>query len=271
MTAENGFNDAPRGIRLHKALADAGIASRRACERMIAEGAVAVNGVPVTTTPAWVDPARDRITVNGRRVRPRRRLVYALLFKPRGVVCTNADRESRRRAVDLVNHPSGVRLFPVGRLDIDSSGLLLMTNDGDLANRMTHPRYHLDKIYRITVRGLLDDDEIRRLERGLFLSDRTRHDGSRTRPSRLTLIRRDRNRTLLRMELREGRNRQIRRMMAQVGHPVKRLRRIQIGPLKLKGLRVGEWREPTSRELAVLKRAAFGKKGSGTNPSPLLS
>ena len=262
MTAENGFNDASRGIRLHKALADAGIASRRACERMIAEGAVAVNGVLVTTTPAWVDPARDRITVNGRRVRPRRRLVYALLFKPRGVVCTNADRESRRRAVDLVNHPSGVRLFPVGRLDIDSSGLLLMTNDGDLANRMTHPRYHLDKIYRVTVRGLLDDDEIRRLERGLFLSDRTRHGGSRMRPSRLTLIRRDRNRTLLRMELREGRNRQIRRMMAQVGHPVKRLRRIQIGPLKLKGLRVGEWREPTARELAVLKRAAFGKKNN---------
>ncbi len=263
MTSENWLSDASRGIRLHKALADAGIASRRACERLIAEGAVAVNGVVVTTTPAWVDPAGDRITVNGRRVRPRQRLVYAMLFKPRGVVCTNADGEGRRRAVDLVNHPSGVRLFPVGRLDIDSSGLLLMTNDGELANRMTHPRYHLDKIYEITVRGSVDDAELRRLEKGLFLRDRARHDASRTKPSKLILIRRDRNRTRMRMELREGRNRQIRRMMAQVGHPVKRLRRIQIGPLKLKGLRVGEWREPTAGELATLKRVAYGKKGLG--------
>ena len=260
MRAENDLSDASRGIRLHKALADAGVASRRACERLIAEGAVTVNGVIVTTTPAWVDPAGDRITVNGRRVRARQRLVYAMLFKPRGVVCTNADEKGRPLAVDLVKHPSGVRLFPVGRLDIDSSGLLLMTNDGELANRMTHPRYHLDKVYEITVRGLLDDDELRRLEKGLFLRDRARRSASRTRPSRLKLIRRDRNRTYLRMELREGRNRQIRRMMAQVGHPVKRLRRIAVGPLKLKGLRVGEWREPTAGEMATLKRAAFGKK-----------
>ncbi len=260
MTSENRLSDSSRGIRLHKALADAGVASRRACERLIAEGAVAVNGVVVTTTPTWVDPAQDRITVNGRRVPARQRLVYAMLFKPRGVVCTNADGEGRRRAVDLVNHPSGVRLFPVGRLDIDSSGLLLMTNDGDLSNRMTHPRYHLDKIYEITVRGSVDDDGVRRLEKGLFLGNREGQAASRTRPSRLKLLHRDRNRTHLRMELREGRNRQIRRMMAQVGHPVKRLRRVAVGPLKLKGLRVGEWRELKGRELALLRRAAFGRR-----------
>lgn len=259
MDGPGDYTDASRGIRLHKALADAGVASRRACERLIAEGAVAVNGVLVTTTPAWVAPARDRITVNGQRIETRSRNVYVLLFKPRGVVCTSAEDGGRRRAVDLVNHPSGIRLFPVGRLDMDSSGLLLMTNDGELANRLTHPRYHLTKVYEVTVKGSVDDDEVKRMERGMFLGNRKRSTGERTQPSRLKLLRRDRDRTRLIMELREGRNRQIRRMLAQVGHPVKRLRRVQIGPLKLKGLRVGEWREPTSQELAALKRAAFRK------------
>jgi len=260
MDRREDFKDATRGIRLHKALADAGVASRRACERLIAEGAVTVNGILVTTTPAWVNPDTDRIIVAGQRVKTRPRHVYVLLFKPRGVVCTSAKDGDRRRAVDLVNHPSNIRLFPVGRLDMDSSGLLLMTNDGELANRLTHPRYHLSKVYEVTVRGSVDDDEVKRMERGLFLSDRKHRQADRTKPSRLTVIRRDRDRTRLRMELREGRNRQIRRMMALVGHPVKRLRRVQIGPLKLKGLRVGEWREPTGRELVALKRAAYGKK-----------
>ena len=261
MDRREKFTDAARGIRLHKALADAGVASRRACERLIAEGAVAVNGIPVTTSPAWVNPDSDRITVAGQKVNPRTRHVYVLLFKPRGVVCTSAPDGDRKRAVDLVKHPSDIRLFPVGRLDMDSSGLLLMTNDGELANRLTHPRYHLQKVYEVTVRGSVDDAEVKRMERGLFLSDRKRRQGDRTQPSRLTIIRRDRDRTRLRMELREGRNRQIRRMMVLVGHPVKRLRRVQIGPLKLKGLRVGEWREPTSREIVALKRAAYGKRG----------
>ena len=269
MHRHDDFSDATRGIRLHKALADAGVASRRACERLIAEGAVAVNGTPVTTTPAWVDPARDRITVEGRRIKTKVRQVYVLLFKPRGVVCTNADDDGRRRAVDLVNHPSGVRLFPVGRLDMDTSGLLLLTNDGDLANRLTHPRYHLQKVYELTVRGSLDETEVRRLEQGLFLGDRSRRGVDKTARSRLKLLKRDRNRTHLIMDLREGRNRQIRRMLARVGHPVKRLRRIQIGPLRLKGLRVGEWREPTSGELAALKRAAYrGSRKTRKDPTP---
>jgi pseudouridine synthase len=259
MDRHQDFTDATRGIRLHKALADAGVASRRACERLIAEGAVTVNGTLVTTSPAWVDPDSDRIAVSGQKINTRPRLVYVLFFKPRGVICTSGKDGDHRRAIDLVNHPSDVRLFPVGRLDIDSSGLLLMTNDGELANRLTHPRYHLPKVYEVTVRGSVDDTEVKRMERGLYLSDRKRQQGDRTKPSRLTVLRRDRDRTRLRMELREGRNRQIRRMMALVGHPVKRLRRVQIGPLKLKGLRVGEWREPTGREIAALKRAAYKK------------
>ena len=170
--------------------------------------------------------------------------------------------------MDLVNHPSGVRLFPVGRLDMDTSGLLLLTNDGDLANRLTHPRYHLQKVYELTVRGSLDETEVRRLEQGLFLGDRSRRGVEKTGRSRLKLLKRDRNRTHLIMDLREGRNRQIRRMLARVGHPVKRLRRIQIGPLRLKGLRVGEWREPTSGELAALKRAAYrGSRKTRKDPT----
>ncbi len=257
MSATNDFSDSSRGTRLHKVLADAGVASRRASERLITEGAVEVNGIPVTTIPAWVDPTTDRITVNGKRVAggPTRH-VYVMLFKPRGVVCTNAPGE--RRAIDLVKHPSGARLFPVGRLDVDTSGLLLLTNDGELANRLTHPRYHLPKIYEATVKGALDADAVKKLERGLVLADRDRARGSKTNPARLILIKRDRERTRVLIELREGRNRQIRRMMARVGHPVRKLRRVQFGPIKLKGLRVGEWREPTRREMSALKRAAYG-------------
>jgi pseudouridine synthase len=257
MTETGPFSDASRGVRLHKVLADAGVASRRACERLVADGAVEVNGIPVTASPAWVDPDRDRITVHGRRIKAPPAHIYVMLFKPRGVVCTSSGGEGRRRAIDLVEHPSRARLFPVGRLDVDTSGLLLMTNDGELANRLTHPRYHLPKGYDVTVKGQVSDEDIRKLEKGLYLADPQGRGGGRTARSRLRLIRRDRNRTRLHLELREGRNRQVRRMLARVGHPVKRLRRVQVGPLKLKGLRAGEWRLLTSGELTALKQAAF--------------
>lgn len=251
------FVDATRGIRLQKVLAEADVGSRRACEELIEQGEVTVNGQMVATLPAWVDPQHDHIKVQGKRIKPAASHVYVMLFKPRGVVCTNADPQSRRRAIDLVTHPSRTRLYPVGRLDIDSSGLLLLTNDGELANRLTHPRYHLAKLYEITVRGSIDEAALKRLERGLFLHNPKRQQGSRTARSRLRLIKRDRDRTRLLIELREGRNRQVRRMMLEVGYPIQRLRRIQVGPLKLKGLRPGEWRELNSIELASLKRAAY--------------
>ena len=255
MSGINEFSDRSRGVRLHKMLANFDVGSRRACEELIASGAVAVNGITVTTSPAWVDPARDRVTVNGRRVRTASRPVYVMLFKPRGVECTSGETRGRRRAIDLVKHPLAARLFPVGRLDVDSSGLLVLTNDGDLAHRLTHPRYHLPKVYDVTVRGRVEDEALKRLERGLYLGD-SEGKRARTGRSQLRIIRRDRNRTRLRMELHEGRNRQVRRMMARVGHPVKRLRRVQVGPLKLKGLRVGEWRQLTAHELKAIRRAA---------------
>jgi pseudouridine synthase len=260
---DHDFTDASRGPRLHKVLAEAGVGSRRACEELVESGAVAVNGHIIEKLPAWVDPVRDTITVDGRRIKRPEPHVYVMLFKPRGIVCTNDDPDGRKRAIDLVDHPAGTRLYPVGRLDADSSGLLLLTNDGEMANRLTHPRYGVHKVYELTVDGGLDDEAVRKLERGIFLTGRRRgrDRGRRTTRSRLTLLRSGRDRSRLLMELREGRNRQIRRMMLRVGHKVRKLRRIQMGPLKLKGLRPGQWRELLPNEIEALRRAAFGPPG----------
>jgi len=259
-SATHPFTDASRGVRLQKVLADAGIAARRACEELIESGAVSVNGTVVNSLPAWVDPAKDRISVGGKAVRTRaetrRRHVYVLLHKPRGYVCTSSDPEGRPRAADLIEHPTGERLYPVGRLDMDSSGLLLLTNDGELANRLTHPRYEVHKGYEVTVRGEVGPEEVRRLEQGIFLPDRD-EPGQQASASSLRIIKRDRERTLLLMELREGRNRQIRRMMLRLGHPVRKLKRVRMGPLQLRKLAVGAWRDLTSDELAALRAAAF--------------
>ena len=241
-------------------MADAGVASRRECERIVEEGLVTVNGKNVLRLPAFVDPLVDDIRVAGRKIKRSRSNVYVMLFKPRGFVCTARDPEGRKKAVDLVNHPTADRLFTVGRLDIESSGLLLLTDDGDLANVLTHPRYEIHKGYDVTVRGRVEPEGVEKLRRGVYLADK---DGtaSRTRESSVVVLRRERDRTRLHIELREGRNRQIRRLCERIGHPVKKLRRTRLGPLRLKGLAMGEWRELTSGELASLKRSA-GKASS---------
>ncbi|MCA9295086.1 MAG: rRNA pseudouridine synthase [Phycisphaerales bacterium] len=248
------FTDPSRGPRIQKVLAAAGIASRRDCEALIEEGIVKVNGQPVTTLPAWVDPVRDTITVRGKRIQRPEPFVYVMLFKPRGVVSTNDDPEGRPRAIDLVQHPERPRLYPVGRLDVESSGLLLLTNDGELAARITHPRYGIHKQYLVTVRGRLEEKDVKHLESGIFLTDPRGGHGSKTHKSKLTLMRRSRDRTRLLMELSEGRNRQIRRMLAHLGFPVKKLRRIKVGPLKLTGLRPGQWRDLEPSEVDTLLR-----------------
>lgn len=257
---EHEFTDAARGMRLQKVLAEAGVGSRRACEELIEAGEVTVNGHLVAKLPAWVNPQEDHIAVRGKIVPKPEPLVYVMLFKPKGVVCSNEDPEGRKRAIDLVNHPARARLYPVGRLDLDSSGLLLLTNDGELANRLTHPRYGVHKTYEVTVEGSLDEAAVRKLEAGVFLSDkrasRGKKTGRKTGRSRLKLLRRERDRTRLLMELHEGRNRQVRRMLLDVGHKVKKLRRVQMGPLRLKDLRPGQWRELLPRELTALRKAA---------------
>jgi 23S rRNA pseudouridine2605 synthase len=257
---EAELRDASRGERLQKVLAAAGIGSRRACEELILDGAVRVNGRVVRELPAWVDAQRDDIRVRGRRIRSER-MLYVMLNKPKETISTNSDPQGRRRAIDLVEHPAGARLFPVGRLDKDSTGLLLLTNDGELANRLTHPRYEVHKTYHVWVKGVLDDEAIERLETGVFLTRTGPRPGSRTAPSQVKLIRRETARTVLEITLREGRNRQVRRMLQRVGYPVKKLRRVRLGPLVLKGLGLGQWRELTAREVSALRRASGLRRG----------
>ena len=260
----HGYADAQRGPRLQKVLADAGVGSRRACEALIEEGEVSVNGHVITALPAWVDPAKDHIVVRGKKLHLDKPPVYVMLFKPRGVVCTNDDPEGRTRAIDLVRAPYQARLYPVGRLDVESSGLLLLTNDGDLANRITHPRYGVHKVYEVTVEGSLTEADVKKLEAGIFLPERRasrgKKPGRKASASKLRILKAARDRTRLLMELREGRNRQIRRMMLRQGYKVRKLRRIQLGPLKLSGLKPGQWRELLPEEMAALKKVAYRKE-----------
>lgn len=247
----------PGRVRLQKFLSDAGVASRRHAEEYILAGRVLVNGEVVDTLPAFVDPASDKVVVDGTPVRPARRR-YFLVHKPKGVVCTTRDPAGRVRAVDLLP-PLREKLFPVGRLDEDSSGLLLMTNDGELAQRVTHPRYGVPKLYRVEVRGRVPADVVERLQRGVYLSE------GRARAAAVEVVRVSNQRSILKVTLREGRNRQVRRMLARLGHPVRSLKRLQIGPLSLKGLPVGAARELTRRELEAL-RAELAKVEAGTRP-----
>lgn len=255
------YADKSRGVRIQKVLAEAGIDSRRHCEQLIEERRVSVNGTFIESLPAWVDPVNDRIEVDGHPVRRRRPdhpadHYYVMLNKPTNVVSTNSDPYGRRRAIDLVPLPGKPRLFCVGRLDADATGLLLLTNDGELANRLTHPRYEVHKTYEVVVKGSLDGEGVAALQRGIVLHDRRRNKVERTEPVRLKLLKRDRDRTHLTMELREGRNRQIRDMMAVLDHPVRKVRCIAVGPLKLSGVALGQWRMLRAAEVSALRKAA---------------
>ena len=262
-------------IRLQKILSGAGVASRRAAEALIRQGRVTVNGIAVSELGARADPHRDDIRFDGRRVRVVRRFRYLLLNKPRGCVTTRSDPQGRRTVLDLL---AGVReyVYPVGRLDYDSEGLLLLTNDGELAARLMHPRHEVERIYEALVRGVPGRREIERLARGLVI------DGRRTRPAEVALLRPRRasgraappppgagaDSRLLRIGLREGRSRQVRKMCEAIGHPVVRLRRVRIGPIADDRLRPGEFRDLSDLEIARLKAAAGLPAGAGAGQSP---
>jgi 23S rRNA pseudouridine2605 synthase len=255
------YREPSRGVRLQRVMVDGGIASRRKCEALIEEGEVRVNGVVVDFLPAWVDVAQDRITVKDRKLKFSAETVYIMYYKPRGIVCTASDPEGRRCVGDIVQHHSGTRIFPIGRLDMESQGLLLLTNDRQLTNQLTHPKHEVSKVYEVSVKGTVEQETLEKLRKGIYISDvHTRHDeqqrARRAKVELIELIRTDRGKSLLKIELSEGRNRQIRRMLAIVGHPVKRLRRIQIGPLELKGLRTGQWRDLLPQEITAIKSAA---------------
>ncbi|MEM8835792.1 MAG: pseudouridine synthase [Planctomycetota bacterium] len=251
--------DDDRGERLQKVLAAAGVASRRHAEELIEQGLVRVNGETVRTLPVFVDPTNDRIEVDGRPLPARERHVYIMLYKPKQTMCTLDDPEGRRTVADVVKHPSGLRLYPVGRLDYDTLGLVLMTNDGELANRLTHPRFGVHKTYRAIVKGALEQEDVDRLKEGIYLADRRGGKtvgGKRTGDVEIEIVRKEPERTHLDITLGEGRNRQVRRMLAKVDCHVKKLTRIEMGPISLKGLAIGEWRELTPIELRKIRIAA---------------
>jgi pseudouridine synthase len=235
-------------VRLQKLLAQAGVASRRKAEDLIAEGRVVVNGKPVTTLGTTVDPAVDVVVVDGRPVPRHAPLLYILLHKPRGYVTTCDDEQGRPTVFDLLKRQS-VRLFPVGRLDVNSEGLLLLTNDGELANRLLHPRYRVPRTYLIRVQGIITAQALERLRRGMVLED------GKTLPARVEVVRQAEKSCWLRMTLYEGRHRQIHRMLQRCGgYSVTRLRRIAMGPLTLAGLPPGRYRPLESFEVVRLKR-----------------
>ncbi|MEM9414312.1 MAG: pseudouridine synthase [Planctomycetota bacterium] len=310
------YTDNARGIRLQKAMAEAGLASRRACEELIEAGRVTVNGERVAELPAWVDPTTDTIKVDGQPLpRPRKvkatpgkrqrastaqtllpgSLAYLMVNKPRGVISTNDDPHGRKRVLDLIDPglAAKMRLYPVGRLDADSTGLMLLTNDGELTHRLTHPSFEVPKQYRVTVKGKVEFDDLERLKKGIYLAtpksvaktkaeesnlhkpgdERSespdQNTGSRSdKPGakkaaveqvRILRYQADRSagdKTMLAITLREGQNREIRRILARLGFKVTKLKRVALGPVKLKTLKSGNWRLLTAPEVKKLRRAA---------------
>lgn len=236
--------------RLHKYLARAGVASRRHAEALMRAGRVRVNGQPATEPGIKILPGVDEVRVDGRLVSLPASKVYVALHKPAGVVTTASDPQGRQMVVELLPDTlRAQRLFPVGRLDLDSEGLLLLTNDGDFALRLTHPRYEQEKEYHALVQGRPTSAALGPLRRGLLLPGETRP----TAPARARILRSgDGETTWLAVTLHEGRKRQVRRMLAAVGHPVLRLVRVRVGPLRLGDLQPGQWRCLTAEEVARL-------------------
>jgi pseudouridine synthase len=241
--------------RLQKILSQAGIASRRASEQLMLEGRVTVNGETIRELGTKADPASDDIRVDGRRIKIAERHVYVLLNKPRGYVTTRSDPQKRPTVLDLLK---GVReyIYPVGRLDYDSEGLLILTNDGDLAARLTHPRHEVPRVYEARVLGDPDAHDLDRLSKGVTV------EGRRTGPAQVALL----GPGHLRITVHEGRNRQVRKMCEAIGHPVNELRRVSIGPIRDPKLKLGYWRELSPQEVDSLRRATRPTGHHATTP-----
>ncbi len=233
--------------RLQKVLAAAGVDSRRKCEELILDGVVCVNSKVVDKLPAFVDPDKDIITVNGRKIRAAGK-VYFLLNKPKGVLCTSHDPRGRKKAIDLVQ--TDERIFCVGRLDADTTGLIIVTNDSELSNRLTHPRYGIAKTYVVRIKGEIKPEQIDKLKKGIWLAE------GKTSGAAVKVLKRRHTESLIEIIIRQGLNRQVRRMLAKVGLPVKSLTRTKIGGLEVRGLGVGKSRPLTNAEVVRLKKAA---------------
>lgn len=262
--------------RIQKILASAGIASRRAIEQMVGQGRIAVNGRVVHALPVLIDPAKDKVTVDDEKVaiapREAERRVYVIMNKPKGVYSTNVAQGEQTRAIDLLP-PDFPRVYPVGRLDAESRGLLLLTNDGELTNRLTHPRYGVPKTYRAVIDGYITEGVLNELKGGVWLADPAHGKGFKTGRSHIKISHRSQQQSVLEITIREGRNRMVRRMLARVGHKVRDLMRVKMGPLTLHKLGPGEFRMLTAREVRDLKklpqeRAARAETSSETPRAP---
>ncbi|UCD48978.1 MAG: rRNA pseudouridine synthase [Phycisphaerales bacterium] len=244
--------------RLQKVMAAAGVASRRQCEELILAGVVRVNGKIVDELPVFVDTRVDKIVVEGKRLRLAER-VYFVLNKPKGVICTNRDPQGRRRAIDLVQ--CSQRVFCIGRLDADTTGLIILTNDAELTNQLTHPRYKVPKTYVATVKGRVDAKAVEQLKKGIWLAE------GKTGKTAVKVLKAGHQESLLEITISQGLNRQVRRMLARVGVPVKSLKRVSIGNLKLRKLGTGRYRELTPAEVASLRRAPKAQARGGRLPT----
>jgi pseudouridine synthase len=246
--------------RIQKVLAAAGVASRRNIEEMVREGRIAVNGKIVRDLPILIDPFSDRVEIDGETIKlggkKSSERVYILVNKPPGVYSTNVAQGEQMRVIDLLPPDLQVRVFPVGRLDSESRGLILLTNDGELTNKLTHPRYGVPKTYRAIVDGFLDGEAVQALQNGIWLANPKTGKGFKTGRTRIRVVNRGRGKSVVELTIREGRNRQVRRMFAQIGHKVRELTRVQMGPLTLKGIGPGQFRVLSPREVKQLYKAA---------------
>lgn len=232
-------------VRLNKYIADCGIASRRKADELILHNKIMVNQMLISEPGFKIDPEKDIVWVDGKEIKPESKKVYILLNKPVGYVTTAKDQFGRKTVLGLVE--TEYRIYPVGRLDYDTSGLLILTNDGELANRIMHPKFKIDKTYLAEVLGLVTESELNNLRNGIIIDD------FKTSPAIVKKISENKNSTSLRITIHEGRNRQVRKMCEAVGHKVITLQRISLGNISLGNLKVGQWRNLTEKEVEYLK------------------
>ena len=241
--------------RLQKILSQAGVASRRKSEELIVDGRVTINGTTVLKLGTKADAIRDEICLDGQKIKKQEKHRYVLLNKPRGYISTRNDPQRRPTIMDLISSVKEY-VYPVGRLDYDTEGLILLTNDGALATGLTHPKHRVQRTYEVFVSGIPNKDALEKLRTGIRL------EGRKTSPATVKLLKsRNSSNALIKITIREGRNRQVRRMCEAIGHPVQRLTRTHIGPIKDRNLKTGKWRELTDQELQELEKTLHQRQG----------
>ncbi len=263
LSIRTGSDPQNNTMRLQKFLAHAGVCSRRAAEELIRQGRVRVDGATVREMGIRVEPGKHLVEVDGRLIAGCEKHIYLVLNKPRGVLCTLKDTHGRKTVIDLVGD-TGARIYPVGRLDMDSEGLLLLTNDGALAQRLLHPSHHVSKKYLVTVKGRPSKKDLALLENGIEINGRL------TQPCSMKLAGTRKHSSIIEVTLYQGMKRQIRLMMESISHPVTRLKRIEMGPIKLGGLAPGSFRELDSEEVSALRRAAGMTRFQGGTSEKML-